>query len=321
MSRGQGHASLYGDDAGMNNKTNMAASVLARLKNLAQAQGRDYQHLLIRYATERFLYRLSVSPHANSFVLKGGNLFVIWQNGDNSRPTLDSDLLCFGDTSPDHLREVFVNSSRLSGSDGMRYDTDNISIEAIREDTQYGGTRLSFNAYIGTVRIPMQFDIGVGDAITPSPEFATFPVLLNGEAPRLRVYPKETTIAEKVEAMVIRAGNNSRMKDFYDIWKLTLLFEYSSCQLRSAMINTFSRRGTELPTTLPYALTADFSQRPEKPIQWRAFCRKNHLSDAPRSFEEVVNRLATFLSPCFEKLSSHDMRWLPNHGWHKVEQA
>ena len=104
-----------------NTITNMAASVLARLKNLSLSRKQDYQHLLLRYATERFLYRLSISPHADSFVLKGGNLFVIWQNGNNSRPTLDSDLLCFGDTSHEHLRKVFASIARMEDSDGITF--------------------------------------------------------------------------------------------------------------------------------------------------------------------------------------------------------
>lgn len=170
----------------------MAASVLARLKKLAQTRKLDYQHLLLRYATERFLYRLSISTHAASFVLKGGNLFIIWQNGNNSRPTLDSDLLCFGDASHDHLREVFADISKLDNADGILFDAEGITVEAIREDTKYGGTRVCFNAFIGKVRIPMQFDIGVGDAVTPSPELADFPVLLNGDVPRLKVYPMAT---------------------------------------------------------------------------------------------------------------------------------
>ena len=303
-----------------NTITNMAASVLARLKNLSLARKQDYQHLLLRYATERFLYRLSISPHADSFVLKGGNLFVIWQNGNNSRPTLDSDLLCFGDTSHEHLRKVFASIARMEDSDGIIFDAEGIAVEAIREDTKYGGTRVTFNASIGTVRIPLQFDIGVGDAVTPAPEQADFPVLLDGLSPRIKIYPMATVIAEKLEAMVVRGGSNSRMKDFYDIWKLTNLFEHSSALLRTAITNTFKRRGTVFPESVPYALTPDFARRPEKPVQWRAFCRKNRLADAPLDFEEVVMRLAAFLIPCFMDASDNDMRWLPENGWKKAER-
>ena len=177
--------------------TNMRASVLARLKNLSKLRRQDYQHILLRYATERFLYRLSVSGYADNFVLKGGNLFVIWQNGDNSRPTMDSDLLCFGDTSHEHLRKVFDSIAGMEDSDGIMFDADSIAVEAIREDTKYGGTRVTFNAFIGTVRIPLHFDIGVGDAITPAPELADFPVLLDGSSPHLKIYPMATVLLRR----------------------------------------------------------------------------------------------------------------------------
>ena len=300
--------------------TNMRASVLARLKNLSKLRRQDYQHILLRYATERFLYRLSVSGYADNFVLKGGNLFVIWQNGDNSRPTMDSDLLCFGDTSHEHLRKVFDSIAGMEDSDGIMFDADSIAVEAIREDTKYGGTRVTFNAFIGTVRIPLQFDIGVGDAITPAPEQAVFPVLLDGSSPRLKIYPMATVIAEKLEAMVVRGGINSRMKDFYDIWQLSRLAEHSARTLRTAIENTFQRRGTEFPRELPYALTVEFAHRPEKPVQWHAFCRKNHLSDAPLEFEEIVMSITAFLAPCLKYEHDRDMLWSPDNGWKNADE-
>jgi predicted nucleotidyltransferase component of viral defense system len=300
--------------------TNMQASVLTRLKSLSKLRRQDYQHILLRYATERFLYRLSVSGYADNFVLKGGNLFVIWQNGDNSRPTMDSDLLCFGDTSHEHLWKVFASIAGLEDSDGIMFDADGIAVEAIREDTKYSGTRITFNAFIGTVRIPLQFDIGVGDAITPAPEQADFPVLLDGSSPHLKIYPMATVIAEKLEAMVVRGGSNSRMKDFYDIWQLSRLAEHSARTLRTAIENTFQRRGTEFPRELPYALTVEFAHRPEKPVQWHAFCRKNHLSDAPLDFGEIVMSIAAFLGPCLKYEHDRNMLWSPDNGWKNADE-
>lgn len=300
--------------------TNMRASVLARLKNLSRLCRQDYQHILLRYATERFLYRLSVSGYADNFVLKGGNLFVIWQNGNNSRPTMDSDLLCIGDTSHEHLRKVFASIAEMEDSDGIMFNAEGIAVEAIREDTKYGGTRVTFNAFIGTVRIPLQFDIGVGDAITPAPELADFPVLLDGSSPHLKIYPMATVIAEKLEAMVVRGGSNSRMKDFYDIWQLSRLAEHSARTLRTAIENTFQRRGTEFPRELPYALTVEFAHRPEKPVQWHAFCRKNHLSDAPLDFGEIVMSIAAFLGPCLKYEHDRNMLWSPDNGWKNADE-
>ena len=151
-------------------------------------------------------------------------MFVIWQNGNNSRPTLDSDLLCYGDVSDEHLKQIFTELCNMHGipDDGAVFDSDSIRISPIRETTEYGGTRIVLNSSVGTVRFPLQFDIGVGDAVTPAPEYADFPVLLQTmKSPRLRVYPMATSIAEKTSAMVTLGINNSRMKDFYDIWLLS----------------------------------------------------------------------------------------------------
>ena len=207
------------------NPTNYAHSVFTRLKNLAKQKGYFFNQLLIRYATERFLYRLSVSAYAAQFVLKGGNLFIIWQNGWSFRPTIDSDLLCFGQADEEHLKIIFRQLCSLPGhlEDGMSYDANSITISTIREDTEYGGTRIVLNAFLGNARIPLQFDIGIGDAITPAAETAYFPVLLGGLSPKLKIYPKETSIAEKAEAMITKGFANSRMKDFYDIWLLGTL--------------------------------------------------------------------------------------------------
>ena len=167
------------------NPTNIAASVEAKLKNVTAERKTDYRFILIRYATERFFYRLSISEYANQFVLKGGNLFVIWQNGRDYRPTVDSDMICFGNASPEHLRQVFGETCRMNNvpDDGMVFDPDSIEISSIREETEYGGTRILLLAYLGRSRVTLQFDISVGDAITPPPELTEFPVLLNGPIP------------------------------------------------------------------------------------------------------------------------------------------
>lgn len=128
----------------MSNKTpvNIAASVLARLKNLAVQRGWNFMHMLTRYGIERFLFRLGASEYARQFVLKGGNMFVIWQNGNNSRPTIDSDLLCYGDVSDEHLKQVFTELCDMPGipDDGVVFDSGSIRISPIRETAEYGGT-------------------------------------------------------------------------------------------------------------------------------------------------------------------------------------
>ena len=296
---------------------NFAASAYAKLKNIADRKKWNFMHLLIRYGIERFFYRLSVSPYADQFVLKGGNLFVIWQKGDNSRPTIDSDMLCFGNTDPEHLRSVFTEAALYNASpeDGMRYDEKSIEISSIREETEYGGTRILLYGYLGTARVRLQFDIGVGDAITPSPEMTDFPVLLNGPVPRLKAYPMATTIAEKSEVMVSRGIINSRLKDFYDLWLLSELFDHDYKTLRLAVENTFARRHVSLPESIPEAWTPEFAASPTKTTQWAAFLRKNKTVTAPADFKAVGARVASFLTPVFFPPERKLTTWKAAKGW------
>lgn len=296
---------------------NVAASVYAKLKNIATNNKFNLMHVLIRYAMERFLYRLSVSEYSKQFVLKGGNLFVIWQKGQNFRPTIDSDFLYFGNADQNYLKTVFIEicGSPVNQKDGMRFDTESIDVSTIREETEYGGTRIVFNAYLGSARIRLQFDIGIGDAITPPPEWAEFPVLLNGDIPRLRIYPKETAIAEKFETMVSRGILNSRMKDFYDIWLLTELFDFNFKTLRQAVINTFSNRHVSLPIEPPECFTEEFYLSSIKQTQWSAFCRKNELQGQPDNLTEAIARIKAFLLPVLFLGKSQPGKWHSGKDW------
>ncbi len=186
-----------------------AASVLARLLNRSRSTGENYNLLLSRFVIERLLFRLSVSPHAGSFVLKGALLFALWYDTPH-RPTKDADLLGFGADDADTLRATFSAVCAIDADDGVRYDTQSMKTAPIREDNVYGGTRLSLLAFVGSARLPVQVDIGFGDVITPAPEIVIYPTLLEGMgAPRLRAYPVYTVIAEKFHAMVELGMNNS----------------------------------------------------------------------------------------------------------------
>ena len=303
----------------MSNPTpsNYAHSIFAKLKNLAKEKGYFFNQLLVRYANERFLYRLSVSEFAKQFVLKGGNLFIIWQNGWSFRPTIDSDLLCFGKADEQHLAFVFAQLCDAEGhdSDGMKYDASSIKVSQIREETEYGGTRIVLNAYLGNARVPLQFDIGIGDAITPAAEITEFPVLLDGAIPKLRVYPKETAIAEKVEAMVSKGFENSRMKDFYDIWLLSELFDFDYSVLRKAIYNTFVRRGTDMPDDLPICFSDEFVNFPMKQTQWAAFIRKNNLHETPSDFCHAALRIRDFILPTLLPDINTPEKWSAGKGW------
>lgn len=297
--------------------TNYAHSVFTRLKNLAKQNGYFFNQLLIRYANERFLYRLSASPYAGQLVLKGGNLFIIWQKGWSFRPTIDSDLLCFGQADEKHLQTIFCELCALPGNenDGMNYDASSMTISSIREDSEYGGTRIVLNAFLGSARIPLQFDIGIGDAITPAAELADFPVLLDGLIPKLRIYPKETAIAEKTEAIITKGIDNSRMKDFYDIWLLSELFNFEYEILRLAVCNTFERRNISLPVSIPECFTEEFMTLPMKQAQWNAFIRKNQLRENPGKFQDAVLHIKNFLFPVVLRPDDTPSRWIAAQGW------
>lgn len=280
----------------MRNRPNIAASVLARLKNLAKKHSLVYNDILQRYAVERILKRLERSPFASKCILKGGTLFIIWSDGFAYRPTMDIDLEFRGQGSVENLLQVFRGLASIPGEeeDGLRIDAESLASVPIREDDSYGGIRVTMKAYIGNVRLPIQFDIGIGDAVTPMPRKALFPVLLGGEPPLVRIYPKETVVSEKLETIVRRGFANSRMKDYYDLFVLSLEGELDSTILRRAIERTFARRRTPIPMVVPDGLLDSFATDSLKQAQWRTFLRKNHLNLKETTFLAVVRGLRSF---------------------------
>ena len=271
----------------------IGASVRARLLRLARERGEDFQLVLTRYANERLLFRLASSPHAGRFVLKGASLFTLW-TGKPHRATRDLDLLGFGDSGVDHVRQVFTEVLALDvADDGVRFDLDTLVAGLIRDEQEYGGVRVELVARVTNAQVRVQVDVGFGDAITPEATMVDFPALLDFPAPRLRAYPRETVVAEKLEAMVQLGMANSRMKDFYDILVLARTFDFDGDLLTRAIRATFERRKTPLPTSLPVALTATFADDPTKKTQWSGFVRKAGVDDAG-SLAETVMAVAVF---------------------------
>ena len=279
----------------MKGEPNIGARARVRLLRLAKERGDDFQLVLLRFVHERLLFRLSSSIHAGSFVLKGAALFTVW-TGHPHRATRDLDLLGFGDATEAHLRTVFAEiATTKTADDGVTFDPATIETEPIRAEEEYGGVRVHLEARVATARIRLQVDIGFGDAITPEASIVEFPALLDFPAPRLRAYPRETVVAEKVEALVKLGLANSRMKDFYDLAVLARLFPFDGAQLASALRATFERRGTALPEDTPVALTADFANAPGKTAQWSGFKRKGAVADAG-GLEEAVAEVARFVA-------------------------
>lgn len=250
----------------------IGASVRQRLLNLAHARGQPMELLLTRYALERLLHRLSLSPHRERFVLKGAMLLATWFD-EPHRATRDVDLLGFGDAADEALLGTFREIMAIGVDDGVSFDLKGLRIEAIREEVKYGGSRLRTTAALAGARIPITVDIGFGDAVEPGVEDIDLPVLLDMPSPHLRAYPLETVIAEKFHAMVVLGRANSRMKDYYDVWMLTSTFDIEPERLQRAIAATFARRKTEIPGSVPDGLSDDFYADAGKQRQWDAFAR------------------------------------------------
>ena len=248
--------------------------------------------LLTRYALERLLHRLSRSPHRERFVLKGAMLLATWFD-EPHRATRDVDLLGFGDAAEDALLATFREIMAVEVDDGVSFDLNGLRIEAIREEVEYGGSRLRTTAALAGARIPITVDIGFGDATEPGVEDIDLPVLLDMPAPHLRAYPPETVIAEKFHAMVALGRANSRMKDYYDVWMLLGAFELEPDRMRRAIEATFARRNTDIPASVPDGLSDAFAADSGKERQWNAFART--LNGVVPELVRVVHDLRTRL--------------------------
>jgi len=298
---------------------NLAASIRARLLALAQSKGQDYQRVLGRYAIERFLYRLGSSPYRDRFAIKGATLFTLW-TGETHRPTKDLDLLGWGSSAIREVEETIRVICKIEGIDGILFDGESVEGTRIKEEDEYEGVRVKFQAILAGARIPMQVDIGFGDAVYPEPEFESFPILLPMEPPVIRAYPREAAIAEKFNAMVALDIRNSRMKDFYDIWFMANTWTFDMVTLRAAIRASFERREVAIPQEVPFALTEEFLDDPQKKQQWNAFVGRLYPGTGSTSLEEVGILLRAFLLPCIHSASADEStarHWTPSLHWNK----
>ena len=274
----------------------IAASIRARLKQCADARRQDFNLTLTHYGLERLLYRLSISPHADSYLLKGALLFAIWYEQPH-RPTRDADLLGFGLDDVDSAVSAFREICGIAVDDGIAFDAASVRGTAIRKEAGYGGVRIDLRATLDGARITLQVDIGFGDAVTPSPQAIRYPVLLDGlPAPQLRSYPKYTVVAEKLHAICLLGMANTRMKDYFELWVLMTEGTLDPAELRRAKAATFERRQLALPAGLPAGLSDGFSNDAAKQAQWAAFLKKNRLEAL--ELAPVVARLREEFQQC-----------------------
>jgi predicted nucleotidyltransferase component of viral defense system len=276
---------------------NVAHSVRDRLRKVATARSEEFNFVLLRYALERLLYRLSKSRHESEFILKGAMLFAVWSKHPH-RATKDLDLLGSGAPDLERLAAVFREVATLSvDDDGVVFEPGSVRAKRIKEDAEYEGVRVTLEGKIGSAKLAVQVDVGFGDSVTPPPLTIDFPTLLAFPAPTIRAYAKETTVAEKLHAMVSLGMANTRMKDFFDIWFLCREFEFQGQPLVDAIRATFQKRQTPIPEQAPIALTDAFALDGAKRVQWSAFLDRSRIVEKAATLPEVVRTIAPFLSP------------------------
>lgn len=297
---------------------NHAASVRARLLNRSREHREDFNLSLQRYSAERFLYRLGASRHRETFILKGAMLFALW-GGSIYRATRDLDLTGYSEDNSDSLvaivREICIVPCP---EDGLLFKTSTVQAEPIRVLDEYHGFRVKLLVFLGTARIPLQIDVGFGNAIEPPALDEEYPVLLNGPVPHIRAYPREAVVAEKLHAMVVHGAVNTRYKDFYDLFALATNFPFEGPVLTRAIAKTFERRRTAISDALPVALTSGFYSEPKRAEAWRLYLSKADLPGAPLDFSLTGELLQIFLGPLWSTISEGrtlTKNWPPKGQW------
>ncbi len=217
-----------------------------------------------------------------------------------------------------HIKELFGTVCELDvDPDGIQFNRDAIEISRIKEDADYEGVRVQFHATLARARIPMQLDIGFGDVITPGPTEIEYPTLLNFPAPVLHAYPRETVVAEKLEALTVLGLLNSRMKDFYDLALLSRMYEFEGRRLSEAVSATFRHRGTTIEAD-PIGLTQAFSDDPARTVQWRAFVRRSRFDEEAGDLAGLVAEIRVFALPVLAAAAAggpFGRRWKPGGPW------
>ena len=281
----------------------MSQSVHTRLLRLARDRGVDFNLVLQRYGAERFLYRLSVSDKVDRFILKGAALFRVW--GEEAlRPTPDIDLLALGLEDQATLHATVGAICKIPcPEDGVEFDPATTRMHHIRGQQPYGGVRMRMKGNLGQALLHLQLDFGFGDVITPDRDEREYPTLLDLPVPRLWTYPRETLVAEKLEALVRLDATNTRAKDLWDIACLARRFAFDGETLRTAIEETFRRRRTSFAGERPLALLPGYYEDGERGQEWQVLQRQvGPAADGPTRLADVGQELGRFLGPVCDSL-------------------
>lgn len=281
---------------------NIAHSLKTRLFNLSDHDNRRYQQLLVRYIQERFLYRLSVSKYCNNFILKGGALLYAYDEF-LPRPTLDVDFMGIriSNNRIDVLKAFKEIASDKTTADGVSFMPDSVDASDIALEQKYPGLRIKVVGFLDTIRKELSFDIGFGDVITPNPVTMDYPIIIEEmERPRLVAYSLETVVAEKFQTIIDKSVFNSRMKDFYDLYRILIVHKFDENILLAAIKATFENRHTNYSAE-NIVFSPEFANNPTLEKRWSSFCNKIN-SDTPSSFAETMKKITEFIKPYWEKL-------------------
>lgn len=297
--------------------TNKAASVRDKLYNLSQESRRNFHEIVQYYAMERFLYRLGKSEFQHSFILKGALMLRVW-NVPQARSTMDIDLLGKLDNRASSIEKSIQKILDVPvEDDGLTFDPKSVTSTEITQDADYRGLRIKFDGKLEQMKIRMKIDIGFSDIVLPAPVSIHFPTALNMDSPILQGYTMESAIAEKFHAMIFLGLQNSRMKDFYDIYVLSNYNSFDGSILSQSIRATFERRHLAIPSSLQITSPTFLK---EKKKQWSAFLNRfpdSLLFDNLPSLDEVVQRISSFLLPPCEALLSKktfEKTWNPKIG-------
>lgn len=277
----------------------IAASVLAKLKNKAKAAGISYQQCLQLFFQEEFLRRLAGSKYAENFVLKGG-LFIYTLTNFESRATVDVDFLMRG-LNNDLARMDEIIAEILAVPTGNGFVTFKASpMEPIAVQRKYHGVSTQITGYIKNVRVPFNVDIGVGDVIVPNAERRNIQTQLEGyDKPEILTYSLESTIAEKFDAILQRFELTGRMKDFYDIYYLACAFDFDGLKLQTAIQETLQNRGTAYARD-SFERVLALADDEDMQVKWRYFLKT--LGNSDIEFRSVIAGMGTFLAPVWTAL-------------------
>ena len=287
---------------------NMAASVLTRLKSQAKEEGIPFQMVLQLFAQEEFLRKLSLSQYADNLILKGG-MFIYTLTKFDSRPTRDIDFLVKNlHGSLENIGQTMRDICDIrTGNDFIAIDV--LGTETISVDKEYPGVKTSFMGLIGKVRIPFSIDVGIDDVIVPDPVKRTIVTRLpDFVPPEVYTYSLESTIAEKFDAILQRMSGTSIMKDFYDIYYLSGIFDFKGEILIKAVKSTLVHRNRELSDDV-FNEIADFRSSNALNTLWKAF---EPAKESGLLYDEVLDRLAVFLEPVYQSIlkeTAFDKRW------------